>query len=223
MFEAEVSREKLLAEAVGSQEKGMAQVRIREADAAAIEKRGQAEAAAVKEKLVAEAAGLAQKAEAMKALDGVGREHEEFRITLEKEKAIELEGINARRDIARAQAEVMGKAMENAKVNIVGGDGQFFERFVQAITFGHSVDGAIDSSETLKTVLKDYLEGKANLPEDIKQVLSDPSVSTEGIQRLTISAALGKLMLGAKGEERDKLKTLLEKARELGIDKLPPK
>lgn len=223
MAEAEVAKEKLISEAAGVEEKGMAEVRIKEADAQVIAKRGEAEAQAIEQKLTAEAAGLAEKANAMKALDGAGREHEEFRITLEKEKEIELENITARKDIARAQAEVMGKAMDNAKVNIVGGDGSFFERFVQAITFGHSVDGAIDSSEHLKTVLKDYLEGKANLPEDIKQILTEPAVDSEGVQRLTLSALLGKLMLSAKGEERTKIKELLDKAKELGVDKLPSK
>ena len=173
---ADVVREKLLAEAAGTQEKGMADVRVKEADATVIEKRGAAEGSAIKSKLVAEAAGLAEKAEAMKALDGVGRDHEEFRLRLDKEKTVELQAISVRREIAEAQAEVLAKAMENAKVNIVGGDGTFFQKFIQAITFGHSVDGAIDSSETLKTVLGDYLDGKAKLPDDLKQLLARPSV-----------------------------------------------
>ena len=55
----------------------------------------------------------------MKALDGVGREHEEFRIKLEKEKAVELAAIDAKKDMVHAQADVMGKAMEHAKISIV--------------------------------------------------------------------------------------------------------
>ena len=245
LAEAEITREQLLSEAAGAQEKGMADVRIKEAEAGAIEKRGLAEATAVREKLfaeadatqkqgmaeatatrekwLAEANGIAEKAEAMKALDGVGREHEEFRLKLDKAKIIELQSINTRRDIAQAQAEVMGKAMENAKVNIVGGDGEFFDKFVNAVTLGHSIDGAIDSSDTLKTTLKEYLDGKANLPDDIKQILSQPAVGAEGIQRLTLSAVLGKLLLTAKAEDKGKIKSLLDKARDLGIDQISSK
>ena len=41
-------------------------------------------------KASADAQGITQKAEAMKLFDGVGREHEEFKLRLDKEKQIEL-------------------------------------------------------------------------------------------------------------------------------------
>jgi hypothetical protein len=113
-------------------------VRVREAEAAAIEKVGLAEAQAIEKKLVAEATGLAEKATAMKALDGVGREHEEFRLRLEKERIVALAQIAVRQHMAQAQAEVMAQAMAQAKINIVGGDGEFFDRFVKAVTLGQS-------------------------------------------------------------------------------------
>ena len=43
----------------------------------------------------------------MKQLDGVGREHEEFRLRLEKDKEIELAGINVRKEIADARAAIL--------------------------------------------------------------------------------------------------------------------
>ncbi len=153
--EADVIRQKLAAEASGDQEKGMAQVRVREADAQAIEKRGMAEATATREKLLAEAAGITQKAEAMKLLDEASRGHEEFRLRLDKERTVELETIKQRSAIAAAQAEVMAQAFSNAKINIVGGDGRFFDRFVNAVSLGQSVEGALGQSETLRGLLGD--------------------------------------------------------------------
>ena len=220
---AEVERQLLLAQAAGDQEKGMATVRVREADAQAVEKRGLAEALAIKEKLSAEAAGLQDKAQAMKALDGVGKDHEEFRLQLNKEKDVQLEGIRVRKDIAMAQAEVLSHAFDNAKFNIVGGDGAFFERFLKAVSLGQSLDGAMHNSETLQTTLKRYLDGEANLPEDLKQVLSRPALSAQNLQQLSVAAMLGKLLTSAGDDSKLKIQALLDKARELGVDKLIPR
>ena len=148
---------------------GLARVRVREADAAAIEKQGLVEAKVTREKLVAEAAGLAQKAESMKLLDAAGRGHEEFRLRLDKDKSIELEKIRMRKEVVGAQAQILAQAMGNAKINIVGGDGQFLERFMSAISLGQSVDGALDQSETLREVVQSLLSGAGGV--DLAQAL----------------------------------------------------
>jgi hypothetical protein len=217
---ATVVREKLLAEAQGEEQKGLAHARVREAEAAAIDKTGLAEANATKQKLVAEAAGLAEKAAAMKALDGVGREHEEFRLRLEKERSVALETIRTRKDIAEAQAKILAQAFGNAKINIVGGDGAFFDRFVNAVAVGQSVDGVIDQSESIRAVLGEYLNGSKSLPQDVKEILVRPAISSETVQNLTISALLGRLMTGADEASQKKLRSLVQSAKELGIDEL---
>ncbi len=217
LAEAQVIREKLLAEAAGAQEKGMAEARVREAEAQALEKRGLAEAAAVREKLLSEAAGLSEKAAAMKALDEVGRGHEEFRLKLEKEKEVELRAIDARRGIAEAQARIMREAFHQAKINIVGGDGQFFDKFMGAVTMGHTLDAGLGSSESLQRLLKDYLDGKASLPADLKDVLTRPSVDADSLTKLSLSALLARLAAGGDGATRDAVQQLLSRARELGI------
>ena len=132
---------------------GLAAARVREADAKALELTGAAEASAIRAKMSAEASGIGEKAEAMKALDGVSRQHEEFRLQLEQQKVIALESIRAKRDVAGVQAEVLRAAFEHAKINIVGGDGAFFERFIRAVTVGQSIDGAVDQSEVLKSLM----------------------------------------------------------------------
>src|SRR3954468_5673471 len=147
---------------------GLAKVRVREADAVAIEKQGLVEAKITREKLVAEAAGLLQKAESMKLLDASGRGHEEFRLRLDKDKSVELEKIRARKEVIAAQAQILAQAMGNAKINIVGGDGQFLERFMSAISLGQSVDGALDQSETLRDVVHSLMNGSGG---DLMQTL----------------------------------------------------
>jgi uncharacterized membrane protein YqiK len=218
LAEALVAKERLLAEAAGIEQKGLAGARTREAEAMALEKTGLAEATAIKQRLLAEAAGTAEKAAAMKALDGVGREHEEFRLRLDKERAVELESIRIRGDIARAQADILAQAFANAKINIVGGDGAFFDRFVRAVSVGHAIDGVIDQSESVRAVVGDYVRGDASLPEDIKKLLASGG---QGAQGVTLSAILSRLISGADAEGKKKIQALADKARELGIDDLP--
>ena len=195
---------------------GLALVEVREADAVALEKEGNAKARVTQGQMQAEAAGLAQKAEAMKELDGVGREHEEYRLRLEKDKAIEMASIDANRKIADARAEILKEALATAKINIVGGDGQFFERFINAVSVGKSMDGFIDNSNSMQQVFGHYLNGDGNLPAELMETLQ--GMSTADVQHLTVSSLLGRMMVGADKGTRDKLQTLLDRARELGVD-----
>ena len=218
MAEATVLREKTTIEIQGEEAKGMALARVREAEAQAIAKRGEAEARAVQQKLEAEAAGLAQKANAMKALDGVGREHEEFRLRLDKEKAVELAAIEVKREIAKSQAEVMATAMGNAKIQIVGGDGQFFERFASALTMGQAIDATVDNSQTIQTVLSDYLQKNRSLPEDLTEILKSPKLDAEAMKNLSVSAFLAKLSADSgDASTKSRLEALLTQAKKLGL------
>lgn len=168
---------KLSAEAAGEEQKGLAGVKVREADTMVIEKRGVAEASNVREKLLAEAAGIAEKAASMKALDEASRDHEEFRLRLDKEKTIELATIDAKKDMAAAQAEVLAKAFTNAKFNIVGGDGAFFDRFVKAVSVGHAIDGVMDSSDNVKGLVQSAMrpDDEAVLGLVEKLLVNDPA------------------------------------------------
>ncbi len=173
-----------LAEGIQAEEaaRGLADVRVREAQATVSEKqglidahvsleKGKAEAGAMREKMVAEASGIKEKADSMKQFDEATRGHEEFRLRLDKERAVELATIANRVQIAQAQAEVMGKAMTNAKVQIVGGDGQFFERFVKALSLGQQVETAIETSPTLNTLAMDAMTRPAG-DDSIKSLIT---------------------------------------------------
>lgn len=217
------------ADAAATEKLGMAQVRVKDAEAPANEKLGLAdvaverarvvvEAEAIQMKLSAESVGLTEKAHALAELEKAGRQHEEFRLNLENRRAIALESLHVQRDIAQSQAQVMAEAVKSAKINIVGGDGSFMDKMMGAITLGRSVDGFVDNSDTARTLLKDYISGEANLPQDLKDILSRPALSSGDLQNLTVAALLGRLMSGADGAQREKLGALLETVRTLGLD-----
>lgn len=210
---------------------GMANVRVKEADADATQKmgtaeanvlrlRGLAEGESIREKLKGEAAGLAEKAESMKALDESSRDHEEYRLRLEAQKEIELAGIDARRLVAEAQAEVLAEGLKQADIDIVGGDNVFFDRLVGAIGMGKAVDGFVDKSESAQRLFKDYLSGEKSLPADLKDVLSRPALSSAAVRDLTLATVLGRRIRAADGEQKEKLSALLETLESLGLDDL---
>ncbi|QGV77338.1 SPFH domain-containing protein [Streptomyces ficellus] len=195
-------------------EAGATEARLR-AEAAGTREKALAEATAIGEKLKAEAAGLTEKAAAMAALDEASRTHEEFRLRLEAEKDIRLAGIDVQRQVAEAQAAVLATGLENADINIVGGESAFFDRVVGAISLGKSVDGFMDSSQTARALAGPWLDGSASFTEDLTKVLG--SVSTADVQNLTVSTLLMKLMPDGSG----RLDELIGKARQLGLADMP--
>jgi uncharacterized membrane protein YqiK len=218
--EARALREKVDAEASGISLKGTAEATALSARAAANEKLLLAEATGVREKILAEAAGITKKADAMKALDEASRGHEEFRLRLEKEKSVELAEIAARQRMIADQAVVLAEALKNAKIEIVGGDGQFFDRFVQAITGGKSIDAFVNKSEVVQRLGKDYLAGDGSIVADIKEILTKANLNSDDLKNLSVTALLTKLATETSDDgTRKKLNRLLTHAQDLGLSR----
>lgn len=216
--EADIVERTGRAEALATREMLLAHAQGKEADAAATEKFGVAKAAEIREKLLAEAAGIEKKAAAMRQFDASTRAHEEFRLRLEKNVELQSHAIDARERIAQAQATVMAGAMANAKINIVGGDGQFFDRFVNAVSLGHSVEGLLGSNDTTRALVSEYLDGERSLPEDLRGILTDSRIDSETLKNLSVSGVLGKLALSLDENSKGKVETLLTEAKRLGLD-----
>ena len=230
LAQARVTIETMSAQADGEEKLGLAKAKVAleqgtaqatvtrdvgDADALAAEKKGLAEAKVAREKLAAEAAGINEKAQAMKALEGKGWEHEEFRLKLETLKTLQLQELETRRQIAEAQAGVMAEAMGSADIKIVGGDGQFFDRFVKAVSLGQSIDAVVDESSTVQKGFAGYLEGDADLGADLKEVLS--GLSAGDARDLSVAAALSKLASSGDEDTKDKVSKLIAHAKKLGL------
>jgi hypothetical protein len=203
---------------------GTAEAEVMEAKAVALEKEGTAEAKVLELKYHADADGIRDKAEAMKIFDAVGKEHEEFKLNLNKDLEIELAEINIRKEIAAEQAKLVGEALKAANIEIIGGENQFFERLVNAITTGKSVDRAIDNSRAL-TDLKQGLIGsdEQNAAQQIRQFVSQFGLTSEDVKNLTISALVGKLIAKSGKENKGVLNNLLNTVKDLGMANKPVK
>ncbi|WP_242908039.1 SPFH domain-containing protein [Actinomadura terrae] len=208
---------------------GLAEVQVRERDAAAIEQVGRAEAAVTREKALAEAAGvrerskaeaegLTEKAAAMAALDDAGRGHEEYRLRLQAEKEVRLAGIDVQRQVAEAQAAVLSTGLEQADISIVGGESVFFDRLMGSIALGKGVDGFVRNSEVAQTLAGPWLDGSASFTDDVTRLLG--SLGSAGVRDLTLSALLMR-EITAGGPDTGKMRELLKTARQLGVADVP--
>lgn len=201
---------------------GTAQAEVMQIKAVAIEKQGTAEAKVLELKYHAEADGIRDKADAMKLFDGVGKDHEEFKLRLNKDRDIELAEINIRKDIAAEQAKLVSEGLKSAKIEIVGGENRFFERLVNSITTGKSVDGMVSHSKVLGDVRSALLGSDAeNARSQICKCISQFGLSTEDVKNLTISALVMKLIAQADAEQKGVLNGILNTVKELGIGERP--
>jgi hypothetical protein len=207
------------AEATVTEKKAVAVARGREANAVAIQKEGSAEAAVMRLKFSSDAAGIKEKANAMKLFDGVGREHEEFKLRLNKTKDIEIAGIEAQKDIADAQATIVGEALKQARIDIVGGETTFFDRIVDSVKAGKAIDRLVHNSETLTDVKNTFFNGNPDYFRDkVQQLVEDFNLSTDDVKDLSIAALIAKLLGLTKADEtRSELQRLLGMAQSIGL------
>lgn len=222
--EAKVTEAKAVAEAKAIEAKALAQAKGETAMVDVKEKEGTVEADILKKKYMAEAEGIKEKATSMKALDEVGKEHEEFKLNLEKEKEIELASINIQREIAESQASVIREALKTAKIDIVGGETMFFDQIIGSIAKGKSYDRLVNNSDLLTDIKETFITGD---PEYFKKQLSEFvdrfNLTSDDIKNLSIAGAINKMMSSADGQDRAVLSNLLDTVNKAGVANFPAK
>ena len=207
------------AEANVMQRKALAEAKGVEAMAAAVEKQGTAEASVMHLKFTSEAKGIEEKANAMKLFDGVGREHEEFKLRLNKEKDIEIAAIDAQREIAEAQAGIVGEALKSARIDIVGGETTFFDRIVDSIKGGKAVDRFVFNSEVLTDVKNSFFNGNPDyFREKLQEFVGQFNMTFDDVKDLSVAALIGKMLTLSDSEETtSQLERMLNTVKGMGI------
>jgi hypothetical protein len=199
--------------------KAVAEAKGLEAMADAKEKDGTAEATVMHLKYSSEAKGIEEKADAMKLFDGVGKEHEEFKLRLNKDKDIEIAAIQAQREIATDQAAIVGEALKSARIDIVGGETTFFDKIVDAIKSGKAVDRLIHNSEALTDVKNTFFNGNPDYFRDkLEQLIGQFNLSAGDVKDLSIAALVAKMMGMTDSEEtKGELSRLAGMVKNLGM------
>ncbi|MFC0679761.1 hypothetical protein ACFFGH_18125 [Lysobacter korlensis] len=148
--DARVLAERMAAEAEGTAKLGHAK-------ATSVEAVGNAEANVTVKKLTAEAEGLTKKFEAIDSLTDNARSHEEFRMTLEHHLEQAMASIEAGKEVAKENAEVIASALRNANIDLVGGDGGLFEAFSKSLSLGKAVEGFAGKSPIVQDLMERFL------------------------------------------------------------------
>lgn len=198
---------------------GLAEAEVIREKAEAEKAKGLADAQVLLEKAQAEAEGIDRKAKAMKTFNDAGKEHEEFKLRLDKDLKIELAGINIQKDIADAQAEVMSEALKSANIDIVGGDQVFFDKIIGAITQGKSIDRTVNNSEIYSEIKGQLLDADGkSLIDQVRSIFAESGLKSEDIRNLSVAVFLNRLMQQTDDPlKKSNLQQMLELARKSGI------
>ena len=219
--EREMQATKMLAEAktADSAAVGLGEAQVEEAKADALQKTGTAEAEVSLLKYQSEAKGITEKAEAMKLFDDVGKDHEEFKLRLNKDKDIEIAAIGAQTDIAEAQSRLVGEALKSARIDIVGGESEFFDKIVDSVKGGKAVDRFVNNSETVMDVKNTFFNGNPEYFRDkVQQLVTEFNLSTDDVKDLSIAALIAKMIGMANSDQsRSQLSWLDQMAASLGM------
>lgn len=231
MNEARVLEIKAEAEAKGTKARASAQseatrnVGAAEADviklkALADEEKGKAENKVLTERYTVEAKGIEDKGMAMKKLDAIGRDHEEFKLRLDMEKELELARINIQKAIADAQANVIAEALKAANIDIVGGETMFFDKIIGSITQGKSVDKIVKNSEIISEIKDHFFDSKdgRSFKDQFSTFIKQFGISSDDVKNLTISALIMRMMdQDPDPKTAGMLSSLREIAKSLGV------
>ncbi len=218
--EAEVVQKKAEAEAAGELAKagavkahGLAKA---EADRAGYD----AEAEGMQKRYAAEAEGVAAKASAMQQLDGVGKEHEEFKLRLEKDLKVELAEIHIRKDIVAEQAKILGEALKSAKIDIIGGETEIFDTLLHSVTQGKRFDRMINNSQHLSDIKATFFNGDGEyFGRQVRKFIDQFGIDSEDAKNLTVAGLLAQIMAKDKaGKLKEQISELLGLAEGAGVE-----
>jgi len=164
LAEATVVAAKGVSEGTALRETGLADAEVisakGSAEAKATKDVGLAEADVTREHFKAEAEGLVEKFDAMGGMSEQARDHEEFRMSLETAFKEAIATLDASKEIASDNAEVLSVALQKAKIDIVGGEGHFFDTFSKSLSLGKAIDGVAQKSSTVGALLATVMDNQ---------------------------------------------------------------
>lgn len=198
--EADVLRNTMIAEAEGMEKKSKS-----------IELEGLAEAKVLQEKALVEAQRIEAEAKATAHMDDAIKDLERFKLQLNQEKELALAKYEMQQELTKAQALVMAEAVKSSDIKIIGGESQVYDKIINSISMGESVESFFETSSVateVKDNLLDSSDGK-NIIGKVRGYIDQFGVTTEDIKNLSVAGLLNKM----KNMTNDDLqKTWLESA-----------
>ena len=115
----------------------------------------------------------------------------------------------------------MGEALKSANIDIVGGDSNFFDKIVNSITNGKSVDRMVHNSQVLSDIKETFFDGDAAYFETkLREFTSRFGMDTEDVKNLSIAALITRMISMADDDgSKAELQKLLDLAQQSGMSK----
>jgi uncharacterized membrane protein YqiK len=192
-----------------------AKVSVAEADATAAARRGEGDGQALEAKLKGEAAGLRDKAEAMKQLEGVGKEYDLAVRNIDANTQVRLASVEAQRVTAIKHSEAMSSALQTANVSIVGGADMFVDRIMSASSMGQSINAFSEASPAAANIAAPYVSGDKDLVALIAGAVG--GLGASGIANLSLARVLSLAADRMGGDEADKLRAAVGSLESQGL------
>jgi uncharacterized membrane protein YqiK len=192
-----------------------AKVSVADAEATAAARKGQGEGQALEARLKGEAAGLREKAEAMKELEGVGKDYDLAVRNIDANTQVRLATIDANRETAVRNAEAMSSALQSANVSIVGGADMFVDRLMSASAAGKSLTAFADASPAAASVAGPYVNGDKDLLELVAGAVG--GFGAAGLANLSLARVLSLAADRMGGDDADRLRTAVGSLEAQGV------
>jgi hypothetical protein len=109
--------------------------------------------------------------------------------------------------------------MKSAKIEIVGGETQFFDKITNAIGSARAVDRLVEGSRTLTDVKETFFNGDPDyFKAQLKTVVDQFGLTAEDTKNLTLSALFAKLIgLNPDATTLNKLTGMIGAASRFGL------
>ena len=113
----------------------------------------------------------------------------------------------------------MGEALQQARIDIVGGDAEFFDRIVNSVTGGKVVDRYIGNSHVLSDIKNAFFNGDPDyFDKQFSDFLQRFKLGSDDVKNLSIAALIGKMIsMSDSAETRNELELLLNMAERTGL------
>ena len=131
---------------------------------------------------------------------------------LEKEKDVEIAAIDAQTWHCRDHKPVsLARLCKAARIDIVGGDGEFFDQITSAVKGGKAIDRFVYNSRVATDIKDTFFDGNAEYFRDqLTKMIGQFNLDTDGVKDLSIAALIAKMMGLAKTEDvKSQLTSLL--------------
>jgi len=96
----------------------------------------------------------------------------------------------------------VGAALTTARIDIVGGETEFFDKIVGSIKAGKSVDRWVNNSQVLTDIKSTFFggEGNGDFRTNLKQFTDHFGLGFEDVKDLSVAALIGKMLVDSNDD-----------------------